>query len=228
MASTPAPINGTRPCRVRGPQYMVRVDHTINRKHTLWGRWLGAEQNTLGGDPLNSRPQVLPGYPARGEVFRPAHNIAVGLRSVLTPRLVNELTLGYSRFTFLFTQGEANPLFPNTPRFTFNNSVGGLHREPAHLTRGQRAADHREHELRHGRARDSLRRQHPHVPAQRSARRRRRHQPGARDFAVARHPPAGRLHPAHAQRRNHRRHLRHGLSTACRAPSTTCSAFPPR
>ncbi|MEO8369688.1 MAG: TonB-dependent receptor [Candidatus Solibacter sp.] len=110
------------PVRVRGPQYMVRVDHTISSQHTLWGRWLGAEQNTYGGDPLNSRPQVLPGYPARGEVFRPAHNIAAGLRSIITPRIVNELTMGYSRFTFLFTQGEANPLFPNTPRFTFNNS----------------------------------------------------------------------------------------------------------
>ncbi len=111
------------PVQVRGPQYMVRLDHTINSNHTLWGRWLGAEQNTLNGDPLNGRPQVLPGYPARGEVFRPAHNIAVGLRSVLTPRLVNEVTLGYSRFTYLFTQGEANPDFPNAPRFTFNRST---------------------------------------------------------------------------------------------------------
>src|SRR5262249_52474057 len=34
----------------------------------------------------------------------------------------NELTLGFSRWQSLFTQGEANPLFPNTPRFTFNNS----------------------------------------------------------------------------------------------------------
>ncbi|MEO8596626.1 MAG: TonB-dependent receptor [Candidatus Solibacter sp.] len=110
------------PVKVRGPQYMVRLDHNLNSRHTLWGRWLGAEQNTFGGDPLNGRPQVLPGYPARGEVFRPAHNIAAGLRSILTPRLVNEFTVGYSRFTFLFTQGEANPLFPNTPRFTFNNS----------------------------------------------------------------------------------------------------------
>lgn len=111
------------PVRVRGPQYMVRVDHNINSNHTLWGRWLGTEQNTLNGDPLNNRPQVLPGYPPRGEVFRPANNIAVGLRSVLTPRLVNELTVGYSRFTYLFTQGEANPNFPNAPRFTFNRST---------------------------------------------------------------------------------------------------------
>lgn len=110
------------PFQIRGPQYLGRIDHVISDRHNLFGRILAAEQNTLGGDPLNSRPQVLPGFPTRGEVFRPAYNAAIGLRSVLTPRLVNELTLGYSRFDFLFTQGEANPLFPNTPRFTFNNS----------------------------------------------------------------------------------------------------------
>lgn len=110
------------PVQVKGPQYMTRLDHNINEKNTFWLRYLYGEQNTLGGDPLNSRPRVLPGFPPRGEVFRPAHNIAAGLRTVLTPRIVNELTLGYSRFTFLFTQGEANPAFPNVPRFTFNNS----------------------------------------------------------------------------------------------------------
>jgi len=110
------------PFKIRGPQYMFRVDHNLSDKHYLFGRYLGAEQNTLNGDPLNGRPAVIPGYPARGEVFRPGKNIAIGLRSTLSPRLVNELTLGYSRWSFLFTQGEANPAFPNTPRFTFNNS----------------------------------------------------------------------------------------------------------
>jgi hypothetical protein len=38
----------------------------------------------LNGDPLNSRPVILPGFPPRGEVFRPATNIAVGFRSVLS------------------------------------------------------------------------------------------------------------------------------------------------
>ncbi|MBL8232176.1 MAG: carboxypeptidase regulatory-like domain-containing protein [Bryobacterales bacterium] len=110
------------PVRVRGPHYMLRVDHTFNANHSLFGRYLHAEQQTLGGDPLNGRPVVIPGFPPRGEVFRPGKNLAIGLRSVLSPRLVNELTLGLSRWQFLFTQGEANPLFPNTPRFTFNNS----------------------------------------------------------------------------------------------------------
>jgi hypothetical protein len=110
------------PFQVRGPQYLGRIDHYINAKHSAFFRYLGGEQDTLNGDPLNSRPVVIPGYPARGEVFRPATNIAVGFRSAFSPRLVNELTLGFSRWQFLFTQGEANPLFPNTPRFTFNNS----------------------------------------------------------------------------------------------------------
>ena len=111
------------PVKIRGPQFMVRVDHNINSSHNVFFRYLGARQNSLGGDPLNNRPIVIPGYPPRGEVFRPATNIAIGFRSVLTPRLVNELTLGFSRWQFLFTQGEANPIFPNTPRFTFNNST---------------------------------------------------------------------------------------------------------
>lgn len=111
------------PFRIRGPHYMIRVDHQLSSKHSLFARYLGARQETLGGDPLNSRPVVLPGFPPRGEVFRPAKNVAIGLRSVLSPRLVNELTLGLARFEFLFTQGEANPDFPNQPRFTFNNST---------------------------------------------------------------------------------------------------------
>jgi hypothetical protein len=111
------------PFQIRGPQYLGRIDHTLSDKHNLWGRYLGAEQNTLNGDPLNGRPIVIPGYPARGEVFRPAINIAAGIRSVISPRLVNEFTMGFSRFQFLFTQGEANPNFPNVPRFVLNNST---------------------------------------------------------------------------------------------------------
>ncbi len=110
------------PFKIRGPHYLIRADHVISSKQHLFVRWLGAEQQTLNGDPLNSRPVVLPGYPPRGEVFRPAKNLAIGFRSVFSPRLVNELTLGLSRWEFLFTQGEANPDFPNAPRFTFNNS----------------------------------------------------------------------------------------------------------
>ncbi len=101
---------------------MARLDHIINQNNAIFGRYLYGNNQSLNGDPLNSRPQVLPGYPARGEVFRPAHNAAVSWRSVVTPRIVNEFTAGFARFQFLFTRGEANPSFPDMPAFAFNNS----------------------------------------------------------------------------------------------------------
>jgi hypothetical protein len=84
-------------------------------------RWLQADHNTKEGDPLNARPQVFPGFPPLGEVFRSTKNLAVSYRWVVSPRVVNELTTGFARFVFLFTQGEANPSFPDIPPFTFNN-----------------------------------------------------------------------------------------------------------
>ncbi len=110
------------PIRVRGPQLMARLDHIINANNAIFARYLHGNNQSLNGDPLNGRPQVLPGYPPRGEVFRPAHNAAVSWRKVVTPRIVNEFTAGFARFQFLFTRGEANPTFPDMPAFAFNNS----------------------------------------------------------------------------------------------------------
>ncbi|MEZ5404195.1 MAG: TonB-dependent receptor [Bryobacteraceae bacterium] len=109
------------PTKVRGPHLMGRIDHTINENNTVFGRYLFGDQNTLGGDPNNSRPQVYPGFPPLGEVFRRSHNMAVSWRRVISPTMVNELTAGFSRFFFLFTQGEANPAFPNIPSYDFAN-----------------------------------------------------------------------------------------------------------
>jgi hypothetical protein len=109
------------PYRVRGPNIMARVDHTISEKATVFGRYLFADNNTLDGDPNNSRPQVFPGFPPQGEVFRRSHNLAVSYRRVISPRVVNEVTVGFSRFMFLFTQGEANPDFPNVAPYSFAN-----------------------------------------------------------------------------------------------------------
>jgi hypothetical protein len=109
------------PVRVRGPNLMGRIDHVVNANHNVFGRYLFADSNTLGGDPNNSRPQVYPNFPPLGEVYRRSHNLAVSWRGVLSPRIVNELTAGFSRFFFLFTQGEANPAFPNIPPYDFTN-----------------------------------------------------------------------------------------------------------
>ncbi len=110
------------PTRNRGPHYMARVDHMFNPNNNLFVRYLQADHNTLDGDPLNGRPQVFPNYPPLGEVYRATKNLAVSYRRVFSPRVVNETTLGFSRFIFLFTQGEANPAFPDIPPYTFNNA----------------------------------------------------------------------------------------------------------
>jgi len=109
------------PTAVRGPAINVRIDHNFNSNNSMFGRYLFSDYNTLKGDPLNGRPQLYPNNPPLGEVFRRTQNLALSYRRVISPRIVNELTAGYGRFGFLFTQGEANPKWPDVPPFDFNN-----------------------------------------------------------------------------------------------------------
>src|SRR6266536_2762246 len=95
------------PTQNEGPNWAVRIDHTINERNTVFGRFLYADQNTRKGDPLNGRPQVFPGFPPLGEVFRASKNLSLGWRSQFTPNINNELIVGFARFVFLFTQAEA-------------------------------------------------------------------------------------------------------------------------
>ena len=108
------------PSGVRGPRNLLRIDHVLNEKNNIFFRALWAlEQQT--SDLLNGRPAIFPGYPPRGAVYRPAKNYAFSWRTVISPAVVNEFTLGYARFTFLFTYGDSNPKFPGLPAYTFNN-----------------------------------------------------------------------------------------------------------
>lgn len=110
------------PSSVRGPRNLLRIDHQINSNNNIFFRVMWATEQQLQGDLLNGRPAIFPGFPPRGEVYRPASNYAFSWRSVITPRVVNELTAGFARFTFLFTYGDSNPNFPNNiPAYTFNN-----------------------------------------------------------------------------------------------------------
>ena len=65
--------------------------------------------------------------PPLGEVFDGSDNGAIGLHSVLSAHIFNELTAGVSRFSATFLQGQANPSFPNIPAYcrsagsAFNN-----------------------------------------------------------------------------------------------------------
>jgi hypothetical protein len=109
------------PTAIRGPAINARIDHNFNANNSMFGRYLWSDYNTLKGDPLNNRPQVYPTGPPLGEVFRRTSNLAISYRRVISPRIVNELTAGYGRFGFLFTQGEANPAWPNVPPFDFTS-----------------------------------------------------------------------------------------------------------
>jgi hypothetical protein len=110
------------PSAVRGPRNLLRIDHTINANNNVFFRVMWATEQQLEGDLLNGRPAIFPGFPPRGEVYRPVSNWALSWRRVITPRVVNELTAGFARFTFLFTYGDSNPNFPNKiPAYTLNN-----------------------------------------------------------------------------------------------------------
>jgi len=109
------------PTAVRGPAISARIDHNFNENNSVFGRYLRSRYDTLKGDPLNGRPQVHPNGPALGEVFRNTSNLAISWRRVISPRIVNEFTMGFARFGFLFSQGEANPSWPDVPPFDFNN-----------------------------------------------------------------------------------------------------------
>lgn len=108
------------PTAIRGPAYNIRVDHNFNASNSIFGRYLFSDYNTLKGDPLNGRPQVFPGFPPQGEVFRRTSNFATGWRRNITPYITNDFRFGYSKFNFLFTQGEANPAFPNISSVDYN------------------------------------------------------------------------------------------------------------
>ena len=110
------------PSAVRGPRNIIRIDHIFNANNNIFFRAMWAVEQQLKGDLLNGRPAIYPGFPPRGEVYRPAKNYALSWRSVLTPTLVNEATAGFARFTFDFTYGDSNPNFPNNePAWVLNN-----------------------------------------------------------------------------------------------------------
>ena len=109
------------PADFQGPNLLFRVDHKQDANNNFFARYMWSDYNTLKGDPLNGRPIIFPGFPPRGEVFRRTQGLAINYRKVISPQTVNDFTMGYSRFVFLFTQGEANPNWPNVAPYAFAN-----------------------------------------------------------------------------------------------------------
>ena len=101
--------------------FLGRVDYQIDDRNSLFARYMIAFADTKGGDFLNGRPTVFPGFPPLGGVVRRPSGLAVGYRHTFSPELVNEFTMGYSRFLFSFLFGKANPNFPNIPPYSPSN-----------------------------------------------------------------------------------------------------------
>lgn len=89
-----------------GPHFMVRLDHRFNDSDYLFGRIIWNDFDVRQGDFINSRPAVFPGFPAEGENRRNGQNAAISYRHMFSPQMVNEFTVGFSRFQFWFPQRE--------------------------------------------------------------------------------------------------------------------------
>ena len=108
------------PSQVRGPRTLIRIDHIFDSNNSAFFRVLLSKESSLGGDPVNSRPVVFPGFPPKGERLVPAQNWVLSWRRVISPTMVNELTVGLARLELSFTYLDSNPNGTSLPRYTLN------------------------------------------------------------------------------------------------------------
>lgn len=84
--------------------FTLRIDHNFNERHSLFGRYSWGQQDTIG-DTTNLGAARFPGLPPIVNTGRRPRNLAIGLRSTLSPRTVNELIVGANHFEFDFATG---------------------------------------------------------------------------------------------------------------------------
>jgi len=84
----------------------TRVDYTFNPKHSAFARYSYGETLTLG-DEINTGLQRYPGLLSRNQGGR-RQGAAISLVSTLTPSLLNEAVIGFTRSTVRFD----NPQYP--------------------------------------------------------------------------------------------------------------------
>lgn len=92
----------------------VKVDHNFNQNNSIFVRWAGGHQNTVG-DTVNGGLAPFPNAPNVVDTFRAPRNFAASWRSVLSPVLTNEFLVGMNRFIFNFANPDAN--FAKNPPF---------------------------------------------------------------------------------------------------------------
>ncbi|MBC8029865.1 MAG: carboxypeptidase regulatory-like domain-containing protein [Pyrinomonadaceae bacterium] len=140
IALTPLPNNFTlgdglntagfsfvAPQTERQYDYTMKIDHNFNERHSIFGRYSRGEQTTLC-DNVNGGLQRFPDAPCYVDTTRSPRNLAVNYRATLTPRTVNELVVGFNRFTFGFLNPDPNastnsPVILNIPTDPLNREA---------------------------------------------------------------------------------------------------------
>jgi hypothetical protein len=112
--------------------FTLRIDHTFSENHNIFGRYSWGQQDTVG-DTTNSGAARFPGLPPIVATFRTPRNLAVGLRSTLSERTVNELVAGFNDFLFDFVipsnqDPRATPIVLATVTDPLSNEFGNARR----------------------------------------------------------------------------------------------------
>ncbi len=108
--------------------FTIRIDHSLNERHGLFGRYYFGQQDTVG-DTTNDGAARFPGLPPIVATFRTPRNLALGLRSTLSSSTVNELILGGNHFKFDFAipsnqDSRTTPVGLVLPTNPLSNSFG--------------------------------------------------------------------------------------------------------
>jgi hypothetical protein len=96
--------------------YTIRIDHTINAAHSIFGRWSAGHQNTIA-DTVNAGLPIFPGFPPTVDTYRTPKNLALSWRWAISPQMLNEFVAGVSRFGFNFANPQPN--YQSNPAFNF-------------------------------------------------------------------------------------------------------------
>ncbi|MCL4524447.1 MAG: carboxypeptidase regulatory-like domain-containing protein [Acidobacteria bacterium] len=97
--------------------WVMKVDHVINAKNTVYARWAQGSQTTLG-DRVNGGAQKFPTTPRVVDTTRLPRNLAVNWRSNPVSHITNEFVFGWNKFTFNFVNPDSN--FASNPPFDLN------------------------------------------------------------------------------------------------------------
>jgi hypothetical protein len=108
--------------------FNIRIDHNFSDRNSLFARYSFGQQDTVG-DTTNAGAARFPNLPPIVATFRSPSNLAVGLRSTLSSRTVNELTIGGNRFIFDFAipsnqDSRTTPIILATVTDPLSNSFG--------------------------------------------------------------------------------------------------------